>query len=209
MNIVLRSWFYLKMDYEPNEIKNPDPNNLVIESNKFEEAAPDLNKIKPWEILAGHYHHPRFSLSKRFPGIYEAQNVKLITFIRDPLSHHLSMYKFGKKMGHDFAKNLSLSDYMNKDINFFARALECTIENYKSRIDSYFFVGIVEEYNKSMQLLSKKISKPDIKKIPFENRSYSNSLLESLSKEEINSFKENNKLDYLIYDYCLKTANLY
>lgn len=132
----------------------------------------------------------------------------MITFVRDSLAHHLSMYKFGKKMGHDFVKGLSLSDYLKKDLNFFASALECTIENYKSRIDNYFFVGIVEEYKESMQLLSMKLGKPEVRKIPFENRSYSNSLLDSLSKEEIKWFKENNELDYLIYDYCLKISNL-
>lgn len=70
-NVILRTWFYLIKDYSPDDIQFPDKNNLSIELDNFERSVPRLNKVKPWKILAGHYHHPRFSLSKRFPGIYE------------------------------------------------------------------------------------------------------------------------------------------
>lgn len=202
-NQVLRAWFYLKMDYEPNEIQYPNANELVIESNTFEKAAPDLNRKRPWEIVAGHYHHSRFNLSKRFPGIYENPKVKLITFVRHPLAHHLSMYKFGKKNGHEFVRGLQLSDYMRNDTNFLARALECTLENYKTRIDTYFFVGIVEEYKESVKKLANKLGKLEPKKISILNKTYSHSLYKSLSEEEITLFEKNNKLDYMIYSYCL------
>lgn len=202
-NQTLRSWFYLKMDYEPNEIQYPNANELMIKSNKFEKSALDLNNLKPWEIVAGHYHHSRFSLSKRFPGIYENPKVRLITFVRHPLAHHLSMYKFGKKNGHEFVRGLQLSDYMRKDTNFLARALECTLENYKTRIDTYFFVGIVEEYKESVKKLANKLGKPEPKKISILNKTYSHSFYKSLSEEEITLFEKNNKLDYMIYSYCL------
>lgn len=202
-NLILRNWFYLKKDYSPHEIIFRDEKRLEEEFEKFENFSPDLKTLKPWVILAGHYHNSRFRLSRRFPDIYENQKVKLITFVRDPLSHHLSMYKFGKKKGHDFVKGLSLSDYLKKDSNFLATTLECTLENYKSRIDGYFFAGIVEEYEESLKQLSSKLGKAMVEKIPIENQTNSNTLYVSLSEEEINLFKESNKLDYLIYDYCL------
>lgn len=202
-NLILRNWFYLKKDYSPHEIKFRDEKRLEEEFEKFESFSHDLKTLKPWVILAGHYHNSRFRLSKRFPDIYENQKVKLITFVRDPLAHHLSMYKFGKKKGHDFVKGLSLSDYLKKDSNFLAATIECTLENYKSRIDGYFFAGIVEEYEESLKQLSSKLGKAMVEKIPIENQTNSNTLYVSLSEEEINLFKESNKLDYLIYDYCL------
>ncbi|WP_268035828.1 sulfotransferase family 2 domain-containing protein [Algoriphagus sp. PAP.12] len=207
LNIVLRKWFILRKDYSPHELKFPDPEKLEIEFSKFENSPPKLSEIKPWEILGGHYHNSKLRLSKRFPEIYENPGLKLITFIREPLEHHLSMYKYGKKRGHDFVKNLSLSQYLENDCNFLAGALECNLENYKSRIDEYFFIGTLEEFQYSMERLARKLGKTELETIPFENQTNSKTLFNSLSEDEIIKFKKNNILDYLIYEYVKNSSN--
>ncbi|EAZ82440.1 sulfotransferase family 2 domain-containing protein [Algoriphagus machipongonensis] len=205
--LILGKWFYLRKDYSPLDIKYPNRNDFLDAYENFKNSQPEIFYLKPWEIIVGHYYISEIRLSERFPGIYNNLNVNKITFVRDPLSHHLSLFKFGKERGHNFVKGMELTDYLHEDSNYMAKSLECTQENYKSIIDSYFFVGIVERYDDSIKVLSKLLGKDQRIDIPNKNTTNSKSLYQNLSKEDIDLFKINNSLDYNIYNYCNSIFN--
>lgn len=204
LNIVLRKWFLIKRDYAPSELKNNDSKVLESLFLKFDQKTPELNKMKPWELIAGHYHLPRFSLERRISDIYSNPNVKSITFLREPLEQRISMYNYATEKGHPFVKGLSLEDYIFIDKNFIATTLNCNEENYKDILGKYFFVGILEKYDFSVKKLANKLgkNKPEIiPKVNVSNQPIENNLL---PKEKVLEFNKLNNLDYLIYNYTLE-----
>ncbi|NVJ86801.1 MAG: sulfotransferase family 2 domain-containing protein [Algoriphagus sp.] len=201
LNIVLRKWFHLVKDYPPHEFEFNSKEGFEIALSEFEKNVPNYSKIRPFEIIAGHFFNGRFNLSKRFPEVFRSSRVYLITFIREPLHQRISLFKYGKKRSHTYVQGFTLSDYIFKEMNFIAQILECDENNYKERVDSYFFVGLMEEYNRSLVQLSKKMNRKMILDIPHVNSSNSKTEISTLSEDEITKFKNYNKLDYQIYNY--------
>lgn len=201
LNIVLRKWFHLVRDYPPHDLQFPDPEELEKAQVEFETNPPTIEKLKPFQILAGHYHNPRNRLAIRLKEKSLNEKLKKITFLREPLSHRLSLYKFGVKRGHKWVNGFSLNDYLKSESNFFAKVLECDEENYQEVLNSYFFVGILEENEQSINRLGKLIGRKVLFKIPHVNQTNSNTEMEKLDQEEIEQFKKMNELDYKIYNY--------
>lgn len=207
LNIVLRNWFHLVRDYPPHDLQYPDPKDWDIAQSNFEKDPPKLNQLKPYQILAGHYHHPRNRFSIRLNINPTNKNFKKITFLREPLAHRLSLYKFGVKRGHNWVNGFTLNEYIKSESNFFAKVLECDDDNYQQVLDSYFFVGILEENEKSIQKLSKAIGRKVSFKIPHVNQTDSKTEFGKLNQLEIDQFKKVNELDYKIYQYALEAFN--
>ncbi|KPQ19468.1 MAG: Sulfotransferase family [Algoriphagus marincola HL-49] len=204
LNIVLRKWFHMVRDYPPHDLQFPDPKDWEIAQSKFENSPPKIRNLKPFQIVAGHYHHPRNRFSKRIMPYAKYCNLKKITFVRNPLAQRLSLYKYGKRKGHQWVEGFSLEDYVLSEANFLARTLECDDSNFKKVLDSYFFVGITEEYDESIKKLGCALGKSSLGEIPHVNKTDSSSELTKLSQDIIEAFKEENKLDYMIYNYSCK-----
>lgn len=200
-SIILRKWFHVAKDYHPHDLDFPDPVILREKQLIFENNVPDLSRLKPFQIIAGHYDFPDNLLSKRFKNSILDKRIKKITFLRDPLLHRLSYYKYGKKRGHFWIKGMDLHEFLQSEVNFFANVLECSEENYKEVLESYFFIGITEDYAKSIHLLAEQLGRKVDFDIPHVNRTNSIEELDLLTKEEIENFKSSNKLDYKIYNY--------
>jgi len=204
LNIVLRKWFHMVRDYPPHDLQYPDPKDWEIAQSKFENNLPIIDQLKPFQIMAGHYLHPRNQFSKRIIPRCNACNMKKITFVRDPIALRLSLYKFGRKKGHQWVEGISLKEFIISETNFLARTLECDDSNFKEVLDSYFFIGLTEDFERSMRRLAKKINRPIPRKTPFVNCTNSSSELEKLDKHIINLFKKKNELDYKVYEYSKK-----
>jgi len=154
---ILREMFRLINDYPPQAFYYNKEEEGKKELVLFEFNAPDYLNLKPYQVLAGHYFSPRFSLSKRYPKVFQNNRVKLITFLRDPLSCRISLYSYGHKKGHIYAIGYSLEEFLLKESNNIASFLQCDYDNYKQRLEYYFFVGIMEKYSESIQILSQRL----------------------------------------------------
>lgn len=205
--VILRELFCLIDDYPPQEFYFDKDDECKEESTLFEFNAPNYLILKPYQILAGHYFCPRFSLSKRYPKVLQNHRVKLITFLRDPLSHRVSLYSYGQKKKHNYVKGHSLEEFILSERNNIASFLECDYTNYKQRLDYYFFIGIMERYNESIDILSNKLNMKLTRSIPYINKSDSEKYYGMLSEDIIQKFKSSNHLDYLIYEYSLELLN--
>lgn len=110
LNIVLRKWFHLVRDYPPHDLQYPDPKDWDKAQVECEKDLPKLNQLKPYQILAGHYYHPRNRFSIRLKINPVNEKLKKITFLREPLAHRLSLYKFGVKRGHNWVNGFTLNE---------------------------------------------------------------------------------------------------
>jgi hypothetical protein len=175
-------------------------------------------RVHPYEVklgmcISGHFNK---STGRGVRNLYP-QVDQLITFLRDPFEMALSQYFFWKrkrraiKIKNGTLKEGSEHDY--RDINDFFKKRpksymldfmpgEVTRDNFKEVINENFvYIGIVEEIQTSVQVLSKKLGFPSVK-IEHSNVSPRN---ETVSQDIKKEFVSNNRLEYLVYNYVLTT----
>ena len=190
VNEVLASWFITIKDYRSGWTMDY-PEKVNIE------------RLRSAHCLCGHFELDGYHLHQRYPGILGSDRFRLFTFVREPLQVQLSLYRYEKKQ--KVCTVGSIEDRLSARPNYVADRLPATQENYKEIIDRYFFVGILEEGQASLDLLARILGKPR-KKLPWANRTRKDSGCDevNLSEELIGKFREENVLDYLIYEYCVE-----
>lgn len=198
---LLDKWFDVRRDYPPHDVKFPDPILLRIKMENHIANPHNILEFKPWQILAGHYHDKGIHLNQRYRNQVNESRLRLITFLRDPLEHRLSLYYYATKRGHKWIEGLTLEKFIETPYhrNYFARSLQLDDGNYKKELSKYYFIGIVEEFDNSIMQLSNLIKRPMPRIIPKLNRTERKSGRESI---DIVYFKRLNALDYKIYEYA-------
>jgi hypothetical protein len=195
VKIVLACWFVLVPDYRSGW-QGGIPDKV------------DVHRLRSGNCLSGHYADTGYYLHERYPEMLTSDRFRLITFVRDPLQVRLSLFRYENKFKdilHDRNVADKLEEHVFSKSNYLAGRFPATLENYKEVIDRYFFVGILEQAQASLDLLAHMIGKPP-QKFPWENatRKINGPTSEELSDELIARFRDQNFLDYLIYDYCLQ-----
>ena len=166
----------------------------------------NLRKLRSGHCLVGLYDSEGYYLHQRYPEMLTPGRFRLITLVRDPLQVRLSLYYYGKKRKAGLYNRLNkLEDHVFSGSNYLAGRFPATLENYKEVIDRYFFVGILEQAQASLDILAHMIGKPP-RKFPWENatRQSNGPASDELSDELVAKFREQNSLDYLVYDYCVQ-----
>lgn len=191
----LKTWFNLQLDLLEKS------NSL----NDFLRLKYNIENISSDTCITGHFQFESIHLHKRYPEIFSWKNeFKIFTFIRDPLKVKISLYYYVRNRGG--FQDLNLMESLKNEENFLASLFPCNETNYKEILDRYFFIGIVEQMQESMDKLADLLNKKRIN-VPFSNKSDKDSQMKGITPEFIQVFKNKNKLDYLIYDYCLKKFN--
>jgi len=190
---ILQNWFDTEYDYM-EEAEN---------KNQFLKYKLNLNNLISETCITGHFQYEGIFLEQRYPEILKNKNdFKIFTFVRDPLKICISLYYYNKNnLG---IENMGLKDSMKYFThNFLASLFNCNEDNYKNILDRYFFIGIVEKMQDSFDKLADILNKKRIT-LPVSNRSEKDSQLSEITTAFKAEFRERNKLDYLIYDYCLE-----
>lgn len=191
INAVLNKWFVTIQDYR-HGLTNSFPKKV------------NLDSLRSCHCLCGHFELEGNYLHQRYPESLISPRYKLFTFVRDPLQVQFSLFRYEKM--HNRSKVASIKEHLLLRPNYMANRFPATFENYKEVIDRYFFVGILEDSQLSMNILASLIGKP-FHPMPWINRSVKdqNSYIETeeVSQEIVAQFREDNALDYLIYDYCV------
>ncbi len=190
---LLNRWFIVIRDYRKDwDGKHP----MAIKTNK----------LRSIHCLAGHWELPDVYLKKRYPELFNNNRFKLFTFLRDPLEHSLSLYRYEKE--NNRTDLVDIEEHFKIRPNYMATILNADKNNYKEIISKYFFVGIVEEMEKSIMILSE-LTEKKYHKLPWINRTKMDSKANSelLSKAIIDNFKKINNVDYLIYNYAYQRLN--
>lgn len=188
----LTNWFIVLKDYP---LGWSDEDNYCI-YRKFCARPIDLNQVKPYQLLVGHYHLENSFLHQRYPN-WKKKGYRLFTFLRDPLELQISLYYYEIRN-----KRISAEEPIEERLllrqNFIASLMHCNNSNYLEVLHQYHFIGIVEKYQESFDRLARLMNKPAVKlKIYNESPRQDYQLSESF----IARFKARNQLDYKIYDY--------
>lgn len=186
---VLSDWFFLIRDYRSGWETINYPKKIK------------LNSLRSIHCLCGHWELYGYHIFQRYPAILNLpERFRLFAFIRDPLEISLSLFRYEKKNNRN--KTISLEQHLSLRPNYLANIFPVSRDNYKNIIDRYFFIGILEEGQASLDLFAKLIGKKSYK-MPLLNKTKSNKPTKTmLNRELFQKFRYENELDYLIYDYC-------
>lgn len=192
---VLNKWFIVVRDYRKDWAS--------VHPKKI-----DLNKLRSIHCLSGHWELPGTYLVERYPEVFSNTRYKLFTFLREPLRHSLSLYRYERE--NNQTDIVEIKEHFSIRPNYMATILNANKENYKEIMNKYFFIGIVEEMEKSVKILAQLIEKK-YSPLPWINKTKSvkSAELENLDKTDIELFKKNNELDYLIYNYANEKLQRY
>ncbi|MCF6171892.1 MAG: sulfotransferase family protein [Bacteroidales bacterium] len=167
---------------------------------KYPNPIKGIERLPSNFCLTGHFNVPGGFLFQRYPIVFEDQSFKVFTFIRDPFSHKLSQWNYLSYKRH-YSFDKKFEEYILDETNYFARLLGCNENNFKERIDQFFFVGITEEIQLSMDILANKLGK---KKVVIQHKNVSPKKETAIDNKLLERFKQIRSLDYKVYNYCLK-----
>lgn len=180
---ILGSWFDLVFDYR-------------IRKDEFK-----LDELTSSQCLCGHWELPDNCLHKHHPKIFRDPKYKVFTFVRDPLSSRLSLFRYEHEKG--TCRFKTFEDDLRERKNWLSRRFHATELNYKMVIDRYFFIGLLEEFQLSIDILAYKLNRPKkIAKIVNATAKKDSISFSDLSSDIIDKFKHENALDCQIYTYC-------
>jgi len=190
LNQVLEEWFTVVRDYRMG-FTGDYP------------AKTELSRLRSAHCLCGHFEAEGQLLHQRYPEVWEGDRYRVFSFIRDPLELQLSLFRYAEL--HNPKPKRTLEKHLARRPNYVASVLSATPENYKEVLDRYFFIGILEQGQESLDVLAQALGKP-AKQLPWSNQTRSPKARKKLplTRRKITKFREENALDYLIYDYCLE-----
>jgi Sulfotransferase family len=158
-----------------------------------------FSELKPGQCVMGHYDSEDIYLTKLYPDIFSSRKYRLISFIRDPLEARLSLFRYeNQKRGSGFQ---SIQEDFSNRKNWLSARFPVTIDNYKEVLDQYWFIGLLERKQESLDFLCNTLGVKTVK-MPHKNTTNKDSIsVEMLSEKDVEDFKRDNYLDYLVYDY--------
>jgi len=191
LTLSLKNWFFIINDHY-KAMKD-------IEEYKLKRF--DISTLNSENCIVGHFNYEGIHVYERYPEVIdETNNIKVFTFIRDPLSFCISLYYYTRRFGRI---EDTLINYVNSNRNLLAYYLPCHENNYKEILDRYFFIGITERMQDSMDKLAEILNKRKIQ-MHIANKTERDSQMSILTDDFIEKFKKKNELDYMIYDYCVE-----
>ncbi|HUO84126.1 MAG TPA: hypothetical protein VM534_03340 [Thermoanaerobaculia bacterium] len=186
---VLANWFVMVGDYRKGFSLEYPP-------------AVDLSSLRSVHCLAGHFELEGYHLHQRYPAVLQSSRFRVFTFLRDPLDARISDYYYLRKKNQPLG-NVPLREHILRSKNWFASILSCDETNYEEVLGRYFFIGIVEDLQRSVDLLAK-LTGRDFVRVPNVNSSERDLQQNELSEADRRLFRERNQLDYAIYDYAVR-----
>jgi hypothetical protein len=188
----LESWFHVNDDYYNENTKSSSP-------------PVDLKPTNSHNCISGHFGHNGFFIDQRYPNIFEGlrarKRYRVFMFLRDPLEMRCSLYRHALKIGK--SEHADLASAIMPFNNYYARIIHVDEENWKKKIDQYYFIGVADaELQISFDLLARMIGKSrvELPKINTTHEEYKLSS-KSLSELQIADFISANALDYKIFNY--------
>lgn len=187
-------WFQCIEDYPPPWADEDHPERY----RDFCASPRDIRALHPYQMLIGHWHVPGSYLHERYPECLADPCFRLVSFIRDPLEVQISLYNYERRRSRSH-QGASFEDILLSRPNYIAQRFPCDLSNYREVIDRYYFIGFVEDYQRSFDVFASRVAKPSII-LPHLNTSARKKIRLSISFQS--EFHELNRLDFLIYEYC-------
>lgn len=169
--------------------------------------------FKPNICIYGHFNKYRgFGINQYYPQVQQ-----FITILRDPKEIIISNYYYnrqsffyrnGKKIDNSLSLNETFESIIDGDLEsyyltHFPNGLNK--DNFKEFLhEKFIFIGIMEEYEKSMKVLSKLLNKP-YQEVSKKNTTKRDG--EEINNHLLEKFRKKFEIDYMIYDYAKEILN--
>lgn len=195
---ILDQWFQENQYYHYyDELKKCLPTKINIENNRN-------------VCIHGHFNKYRgFGINQYYPQVDQ-----FISILREPLEILVSNYFYlqtttQETHGIQFDKKISLEDFLKEQLknnvgSYYLTHFPDNINenNYKEKIENNFiFLGVMEEYQKSIDILAKKLNK---ERVIIPQRNIAKRDVYEIDSELIKKIRSKYKIDYLIYSYALE-----
>ncbi len=187
---LLSNWFSLVPDYRQNW------------TSSYQDRL-NLDRLTPKHCLCGHFELDGYHLAQRYPGLLENPRFWVFTFIRDPLEVKMSLFRYETK--NNVTKPRTIEKHLSTRKNYLASVLGVGRDDFKNVLDKYAFIGVLEESALSVELLAWLLKKNKTG-LPWENRTLDGKKRsqDALPDQIVQQFKEENELDYAIYNYAVE-----
>tara|TARA_R110002072_G_scaffold41085_3_gene115771 strand:- start:4500 stop:5180 length:681 start_codon:yes stop_codon:yes gene_type:complete len=193
----------LQKKYSPNEICTIKRKELT--GNSFEKNSEIIknNISMNHKILHGHFFYKEIE-----PIVNLHKNVKIITFLRNPVDRVISNYLFFKQRINEGKVDKNELSRKNETLMEYARLEES--QNRQSKfleginLEKLYFSGIMETFAEDIKYLSQKLD-ININGIPVLNKNkHSESSAFNISENELQELKSLNQKDLLLYQIALE-----
>jgi len=186
----MQRWFWIIRDYRPVTGGDED----------FFRNRKPICSLRNYQCLAGHFATDGGHLAERYPEVFGDKRFRVFTFLRDPLEAKISLYYYEKR--HGMNAGVGLEQHLLGRSNYIANRFPCTATDYRSVLGGYFFVGVTEHMQDSLDKLAGLVGRPRVK-VPLLNEAARDQQVLMLSPTVLREFRHRNELDYLIYQYGL------
>ena len=188
---VLGRWFEVRRDYRQGWVQEFGP-------------PLDLGALDGRHCLCGHFDAPGAGLDGRYPQVRASARYRVFTFVREPLALVLSLYRYEGLLG--LRRDDVLERYLMEHAGFLAAALGATADTWRPVLDRYFFIGVLERFDESVNRLAHRLGKPRVA-LPRLNTTdpYGRAPhIRRLSPQAIDGFRQASRIDYAIYQACVQ-----
>lgn len=197
----LDKWFQIESDYKP--AGTSDQSILFNNINMYNKYKLNTENFNPETCLVAHFDTDGYHLHQRYPEVINKKDrYKIFTFVREPLDLAISLYYY-KYSSSEYIRKTPLRKFLSYHYNLLSIQFPCNETNYMEVLDKYFFIGLVEDLQESLDKLGNLIGKKSVN-VPVINKSVKDSQIEEILKDSnfIVEYKKRNKIDYLVYEYC-------
>lgn len=186
-----------------------------IHPDKLEDENFLNNEFPNFSVIAGHIG---CNLAMKY-----MKDFYKITFLRNPIDRVLSFYYYAKEIPKTYdpitvkSKDLNMIDFFEfcKESNErrFVNGMTFKLSdnhgkdellNAKRNLEKIDFIGIQENFNESLMMLSYVTNLGIPKSVPFENKTKNRSFVPELPKTVVDKIVELNQKDIELYNYALE-----
>lgn len=160
--------------------------------------APRLRDLPDSAVLVGHFELPGCHWTEIYPEALTRPDIKVMTFLRNPLQLHASLYRYEGK--HGVRRSATLAEHLKLRPNYMASLLRADAGNWREILDRYWFVGTTERVQEGFDALARSFGKPSLPVVRTNETVLADDSDPSrLPPAAVADFMEANALDYEIY----------
>lgn len=186
-------WFELVRDYRHgNPLKTPDAYPPRV----------DLDSLDRSKLLCGHWESVGNRIFERYPEMLDREDVRIITFLRDPMEVVMSRYYYGRRRhGNHLDKTIDEHLTDAEASNFVEKLLGCPRGGWRAHLERYWFVGVTERLQESFDVLAGLLGKPrvEVGVVNATDRGH-----ERPSAGAVEAYRRESPHDLALYAYALE-----
>jgi hypothetical protein len=186
LTTLLATWRHVTLDYQSDDSEHA--------RNSWLARPLHLDQLAPGSALVGHYTGAG-RLSARYPHIFDDARFRLVTFLRDPWATALSA--LGSSAGQHLLAARAPAEAAMSLAGAFAKALDVPPLAPREALARYWFVGLTERLETSMQLLARRLGHAAPEAMLTHN---ARTAQVGLPEQPPSSFRAAARDDYALYD---------